>query len=57
MLLIVVVGWDEAWQAWEIGERSGTSSWSPKVYPYKFVVLLAAALLILQGVSECLKAL
>ncbi len=55
MSCLMVVGWDEAWQSWAIGERAGLSSWSPLIYPFKFVLPTASALLLLQGVSELLK--
>jgi TRAP-type mannitol/chloroaromatic compound transport system permease small subunit len=34
-----------------------TSPWMPIVYPFKFVIPLTAALLLLQSVSEFLKSL
>jgi TRAP-type mannitol/chloroaromatic compound transport system permease small subunit len=51
MLLILRAGTREAWHAWEIGERAG--GW--RVYPFKAVIPLTAALLLLQGVSELIK--
>jgi TRAP-type mannitol/chloroaromatic compound transport system permease small subunit len=49
------VGWEYFWRSFMQGERIVTSPWMPIVYPFKFVIPLAAALLIIQGVSEFLK--
>jgi TRAP-type mannitol/chloroaromatic compound transport system permease small subunit len=51
MLFILYAGWVEARQAWWIGERAG--GWP--LYPFKAVIPLTAALLLLQGVSELIK--
>jgi TRAP-type mannitol/chloroaromatic compound transport system permease small subunit len=51
------VGWDEAWYAYEIGEMSEQTPWRPLLWPLKACVPLAAALLLLQGVSELAKSL
>jgi TRAP-type mannitol/chloroaromatic compound transport system permease small subunit len=51
MLFILYAGGVEAWQAWEIGERSG--AWP--LYPFKAVIPLTALLLVLQGLSELIK--
>ena len=51
MLFVLYAGTVEAWQAWEIRERSG--AWP--LYPLKAVIPLTALLLFLQGVSELLK--
>lgn len=50
-------GWDEAWHAFVIRERSDASPWRPPLYPLKFVIPGSAALLLLQGISEFLKSL
>ena len=55
--LFLWVGWGEAWYAYEIGEASEQTPWRPLLWPLKACIPLAAALLILQGVSELAKSL
>jgi TRAP-type mannitol/chloroaromatic compound transport system permease small subunit len=55
LLLMLVFGWQEAWHAWQIGERSDASPWQPPLYPLKMVIPATCALLLLQGVAEFLK--
>jgi TRAP-type mannitol/chloroaromatic compound transport system permease small subunit len=55
--LFLWVGWNEAWYAWEIGETSEQTPWRPVLWPLKATVPLAAALLLVQGVSELAKSL
>ena len=55
--LFLWVGWDEAWYAYEIGEMSEQTPWRPLLWPLKACVPLAAALLLLQGLSELVKSL
>src|SRR5918992_3091647 len=55
--LFLWVGWDEAWYAYEIGEMSEQTPWRPLLWPLKACVPLAAALLLLQGLSELTKGL
>jgi TRAP-type mannitol/chloroaromatic compound transport system permease small subunit len=49
------VGWGEAWYAYEIAEVSEQTPWRPLLWPLKACVPLAAALLLLQGISELAK--
>ncbi|MGH7403972.1 MAG: TRAP transporter small permease subunit [Candidatus Rokuibacteriota bacterium] len=51
MLFVLYAGWVEARQSWVIGERAG--AWP--LYPFKAVIPLTAALLVLQGLSELIK--
>ena len=51
------VGWGEAWYAWEIAEVSEQTPWRPLLWPLKACIPLAAALLLLQGLSELTKSL
>jgi len=44
-----------ALKSWSQFERIVTSPWLPPVYPFKTVIPLTAALLLIQGVSEVLK--
>ena len=55
--LFLWVGWDEAWYAYEIGETSEQTAWRPLLWPLKACIPAAAALLLLQGVSELAKSL
>ena len=55
MLFLLWMGGQEAWHAWEIGERSDASPWRPILYPFKAVIPLTAFMLLMQGVSEFLK--
>jgi TRAP-type mannitol/chloroaromatic compound transport system permease small subunit len=55
--LFLWVGWHEAWYAFEIGETSEQTPWRPLLWPLKATVPLAAALLLVQGVSELAKSL
>lgn len=48
-------GLDEALHSWDIREKSFASPWRPPLYPLKMAVPLAAALLLVQGMSEFLK--
>jgi TRAP-type mannitol/chloroaromatic compound transport system permease small subunit len=57
MVLLLIFGAQEAWHAWEIGERSDASPWRPIIYPFKAVIPLTALLLLVQGISEFLKSL
>jgi len=49
------LGGEFAWNSWLRDERTAGSSWMPIIYPLKAVIPVAAALLLLQGVSEFLK--
>ena len=46
---------DYFWKSFQQNERIVTSPWLPIVWPFKFVMPLTAALLIIQGVSELIK--
>lgn len=49
-------GWGYFVDAWRLDERA-ISPWNPPIYPLRAVLPLAAALLLIQGVSETLKSL
>ncbi len=51
------IGMEEALHAIEIREQSDATPWMPSLVPFKATVPAAAALLLLQGVSEFLKSL
>ena len=55
MLFLLWMGGQEAWHAWEIGERSDQSPWRPILYPFKAVIPVTAVMLLAQGLSEFLK--
>ncbi len=55
LIYFMLAGWEEALQAWRIGERSDASPWRPPIYHFKSVMPLAALLLLIQGISEFLK--
>jgi len=49
-------GWGYFLDSWRLDERA-ISPWNPPIYPFRAVLPLAAALLLVQGVSETLKSL
>lgn len=55
LILFFFVGWDYFQISFERNERIVTSPWMPIVWPFKFTMPLATALLLIQGVSELLK--
>lgn len=57
MALFFWMGLQEALHSWDIREVSDASPWRPPLYPFKTVIPVAAALIIVQGVSEFLKSL
>lgn len=57
MLFILYAGGVEAWQSWQVGERSDWTPWRPIIYPLKTVIPLTAVLLLLQGFAELLRCL
>jgi TRAP-type mannitol/chloroaromatic compound transport system permease small subunit len=50
-----VIGYNEASYALLINETSDQTPWRPALWPFKFVVPIACALLAIQGLSEFLK--
>ena len=57
LALFLWVGWGEALYAWDIQEVSEQTPWRPVLWPLKAAIPLAAALLLLQGISELAKSL
>jgi TRAP-type mannitol/chloroaromatic compound transport system permease small subunit len=56
---LCVFGWLGAeyfWKSFQQNERIVTSPWLPIVWPFKFMIPAAAALLVLQGIAECIRA-
>ena len=57
MALFLVAGFEAAWSAYVLDERSADTSWFPPIWPLKALVPASALLLLVQGVSELLKGL
>lgn len=57
MVMFFASSIDDAYYAFQIGERSEQTAWRPILWPFKGMIPLAALLLIIQGVSEFLKSL
>lgn len=57
LALFLWVSWQEAWYAYDIQETSEQTAWRPLLWPLKATIPLAAALLLVQGVSELAKSL
>lgn len=55
LFLFLLAGWETAAHSWLIRERSEISAWRPPMYPFKTVIPVTAALLLIQGASEFLK--
>lgn len=53
--VLLFVGWGYFWKAFVTHETFVSSSWQPITWPFKLSVPVAGALLMLQGISECLK--
>lgn len=49
-------GWETFIESWRLGEHA-ISPWNPPLYPFRAVIPVAAALLLIQGVSQLLKSL
>ena len=56
-LAFVFVGWGYFLKAFLTNETFVSSSWQPITWPFKLSMPLAGTLLLVQGVSECLKCL
>lgn len=53
---LVYAGWDYAHDSWRIKEHSNVTADGPPVYHFKFMIPLAGALLLLQGLAEIMRA-
>ncbi len=56
LFYLVAIG-RQAWHSWEIGERSSDSPWAPALYPFKWMMVVAMALLLLQAIVEFIRTL
>lgn len=57
MVVLCNISWGEFMFAFELDERSSSGIWRPILWPFRLVVPLACALLIIQGISELMKSL
>jgi TRAP-type mannitol/chloroaromatic compound transport system permease small subunit len=55
MVVFLKLGADYFWKSFQQNERIVTSPWLPIVWPFKLVIPVSAALLIVQGISELIK--
>jgi TRAP-type mannitol/chloroaromatic compound transport system permease small subunit len=55
MLALVWIGIDDVWYSFRIGEVSTLTPWGAVMWPFRAALPLAAALLVVQGISETLK--
>ena len=57
IFMLAWLGFDNAYGAWDSAERSIQSAWMPLLWPFKSMIPIGAALLLIQGVSETIRAL
>jgi TRAP-type mannitol/chloroaromatic compound transport system permease small subunit len=57
LILFLIVSGEEGWYAFLINETSEQTPWRPILWPFKMVIPLTCALLLIQGVSEVIKSL
>jgi TRAP-type mannitol/chloroaromatic compound transport system permease small subunit len=57
MIFFLIAGIDYAAHSWVTNEKAGTSPWMPIIYPFKTIIPVTAAMLLIQGVSEFIKSL
>lgn len=55
VLALCWAGWDFASESWVINEHSSVSADGPPIYPFKAIIPLAGASLMLQGVVEIMR--
>jgi TRAP-type mannitol/chloroaromatic compound transport system permease small subunit len=55
MLVFFAISADDAWFAYQLGERSEQTPWRPLLWPFREAVPTMALLMMIQGVSETLK--
>jgi len=54
-VVFVLEGFEFARMAWAKMETSGSTAWNPPLYPLKTVLPVGFVLLLVQGISECIK--
>ncbi|HWP35900.1 MAG TPA: TRAP transporter small permease subunit [Thermodesulfobacteriota bacterium] len=55
MLALLLLGWDRAYYAYSIGERSTMSPGGPIIWPLRMVIPVTAFLMLLQGVAQVVR--
>ena len=55
LAVLFAISIDDVLSSYELGERSQMSHWRAIMWPFRSAVPLAALLLMVQGISECLK--
>jgi TRAP-type mannitol/chloroaromatic compound transport system permease small subunit len=56
MIALVYYGWDFFLQSFAQNERSSVTPDGPWIWPFKFIIPFAAALMLVQGVAETIRA-
>lgn len=57
MIILLGISIDDVAYAFSIGEKSTIGLWQPLTWPFRAVIPLSAGLLLIQGISETIKAL
>jgi TRAP-type mannitol/chloroaromatic compound transport system permease small subunit len=52
---LIYAGYDYAADSWRIGEHSNVTADGPPIYPFKTVIPIAGALVMLQGIAEIVR--
>ena len=55
IIMLMAASWSEALYAYNISETSEQTNWRPILWPFKAIVPLTCAMLLLQGISELIK--
>jgi TRAP-type mannitol/chloroaromatic compound transport system permease small subunit len=55
LLALCIAGWEFAHESWVIREHSNIAADGPAVYPFKALIPVAGALVVIQGLAEMLR--
>ena len=55
VMALCIAGWEFARESWVINEHSNIAASGPPVYPFKMLIPIAGALVLLQGFAEMLR--
>jgi TRAP-type mannitol/chloroaromatic compound transport system permease small subunit len=55
LIIFFIISADDAWYAYELGERSEQTPWRPLMWPFRAAVPIMALFMMIQGISEVLK--
>ena len=55
ILALAYAGWEYAGDAWRIREHSNVTADGPPIYPFKTIIPIAGALVMLQGIAEIIR--